>query len=77
MLGDLLQGTAIWHPRCGPGPGQSNGNIILYLNGGNQNQGHEDKDDHLSYSAASEIQVFLFFSSFSLAPRHLTLCYVV
>ena len=51
----LLQGAAIWHPRCGPGPGQTNGNITLYLNG--ENQGHEDRDDHISSSAASETQV--------------------
>jgi len=49
-----LQGAAIWHPRCGPGPGQTNGNITLYLNG--ENQGHEDRDDHISSSAASETQ---------------------
>lgn len=47
-----LQGAAIWHPRCGPGPGQNtNGNITLYLNG------PEDKDDRFSSSAASEFQV--------------------
>jgi len=52
-----LQGTAIWHPRCGPGPGQSsNGNITLYLNGPGQNQGQDEKDDRISSSAASEFQ---------------------
>lgn len=52
-----LQGTAIWHPRCGPGPGQpTNGNITLYLNGANQNQGQDEKDDRISSSAASEFQ---------------------
>ncbi len=50
------QGTAIWHPRCGPGPGHTNGNITLYLN--EENRGHhEDKDDRISSSAASETQV--------------------
>ncbi|KAI9564637.1 hypothetical protein GHT06_008378 [Daphnia sinensis] len=53
----FLQGSAIWHPRCGPGPGQNtNGNITLYLNGANQNQGHDDKDDRFSSTAGSEFQ---------------------
>ncbi|XP_057371397.1 actin-binding LIM protein 1-like isoform X3 [Daphnia carinata] len=54
----FLQGSAIWHPRCGPGPGQNtNGNITLYLNGANQNQGHDDKDDRFSSTAGSEFQL--------------------
>ncbi|XP_045024808.1 actin-binding LIM protein 1 isoform X1 [Daphnia magna] len=53
----FLQGSAIWHPRCGPGPGQNtNGNITLYLNGANQNQGQDDKDDRFSSTAGSEFQ---------------------
>ncbi|XP_046643863.1 actin-binding LIM protein 1-like isoform X2 [Daphnia pulicaria] len=53
----FLQGSAIWHPRCGPGPGQNtNGNITLYLNGANQSQGHDDKDDRFSSTAGSEFQ---------------------
>ncbi|KZS15564.1 Actin-binding LIM protein 1 [Daphnia magna] len=54
----FLQGSAIWHPRCGPGPGQNtNGNITLYLNGANQNQGQDDKDDRFSSTAGSEFQL--------------------
>jgi actin-binding LIM protein len=45
-----LQGTAIWHPRCGPGPSE---NGALLINGGGTN----GEIDRISNSAMSEIQV--------------------
>lgn len=53
-----LQGGAIWHPRCGPGPTE-NGQI---LNGTNETNGHcTDTDvsafDRMSSSGVSEMQV--------------------
>ncbi|CRL05885.1 CLUMA_CG019116, isoform B [Clunio marinus] len=42
-----LQGTAIWHPRCGPGPSENG--ILLNGNGAAE-------IDHISNSAMSEIQ---------------------
>lgn len=44
-----LQGTAIWHPRCGPGPSE-NGTTIF-------NGGTTGDVDRISNSAMSEIQV--------------------
>lgn len=62
-----LQGTAIWHPRCGPGPSE-NGNTLI--------NGTTGEIDRISNSALSEIQVsvdfnldfihFIFFSILSL-----------
>ena len=56
-----LQGGAIWHPRCGPGPTE-NGQI---LNGAGEPNGHcTDTDasvrefDRMSSSGVSEMQVF-------------------
>lgn len=43
-----LQGTAIWHPRCGPGPSE-NGAILI--------NGTPGEIDRISNSAMSEIQV--------------------
>lgn len=48
-----LQGTAIWHPRCGPGPSE-NGTTIF-------NGGTTAEVDRISNSAMSEIQVSLLF----------------
>lgn len=53
-----LQGGAIWHPRCGPGPTE-NGQI---LNGTGETNGHcTDTDvsafDRMSSSGVSEMQV--------------------
>lgn len=48
-----LQGTAIWHPRCGPGPSE-NGTTIF-------NGGTTGEVDRISNSAMSEIQVSLLF----------------
>ncbi|XP_059616393.1 actin-binding LIM protein 1 isoform X2 [Phlebotomus argentipes] len=47
-----LQGSAIWHPRCGPGPGADVGTV---LNGTN---GHftDTECDRMSTSAMSELQ---------------------
>lgn len=51
-----LQGSAIWHPRCGPGPSAEIGGTIL--NGSGTNGHITDTDcDRLSNSAMSEIQV--------------------
>lgn len=56
-----LQGSAVWHPRCGPCP---NADVATILNGtgvgSTAGNGHlTDTDcDRLSQSAASELQVF-------------------
>lgn len=57
-----LQGGAIWHPRCGPGPTE-NGQI---LNGSGEPNGHcTDTDasvrefDRMSSSGVSEMQVLV------------------
>lgn len=67
-----LQGGAIWHPRCGPGPTE-NGQV---LNGTGESNGHcTDTDasgrefDRMSSSGVSEMQVsvlfmFIFFCSY-------------
>ncbi|KAG4080226.1 hypothetical protein HA402_008297 [Bradysia odoriphaga] len=53
-----LQGSAIWHPRCGPGPSAEIGGTIL--NGSGTNGHITDTDcDRLSNSAMSEIQFSL------------------
>lgn len=59
-----LQGGAIWHPRCGPGPTE-NGRI---LNGTGDQNGHcTDTDvsgrefDRMSSSGVSEMQVCVIF----------------
>ncbi|XP_065215240.1 actin-binding LIM protein 3-like isoform X3 [Planococcus citri] len=61
-----LQGGAIWHPKCGPGPTE-NGTIINGLGSGSHLalNGHEtDREfDHLSSSAVSETQHYPFRSS--------------
>jgi LIM domain len=44
-----LQGTAIWHPRCGPGPSENGATLI--------NGGTSGDIDRISNSAMSEIQV--------------------
>lgn len=51
-----LQGNAIWHPRCGPGPSADGG---LIINGTGASNGHlTDTDcDRMSNSAISEMQV--------------------
>lgn len=53
-----LQGSAIWHPRCGPGPSAELGGGTI-LNGTN---GHltDTECDRLSNSAMSEMQVSSF-----------------
>ncbi|XP_055678534.1 actin-binding LIM protein 1 isoform X7 [Lutzomyia longipalpis] len=47
-----LQGSAIWHPRCGPGPGADLGTVI------NGTNGHftDTECDRMSTSAMSELQ---------------------
>lgn len=61
----LVKGTAIWHPRCGPGPTE-NGGVVLNgsLENGHCTDGESGKDggrdfDHMSSSAASEMQARL------------------
>ena len=51
-----LQGNAIWHPRCGPGPSAEGG---LILNGTGASNGHltDTECDRMSNSAMSEMQV--------------------
>jgi hypothetical protein len=52
-----LQGAAIWHPRCGPGP---NENSPLIFNG------TSGEIDRISNSAMSEIHVsFSYFNLFT------------
>lgn len=58
-----LQGTAIWHPRCGPGPSE-NGTTII--------NGTSGDIDRISNSAMSEIQVSDSWRLF----RHLRLFYL-
>lgn len=53
-----LQGTAIWHPRCGPGPSE-NGTTIF-------NGAVPGDVDRISNSAMSEIQVGSVINHFSL-----------
>lgn len=51
-----LQGNAIWHPRCGPGPSADGG---LIINGTGASNGHltDTEIDRMSNSAMSEMQV--------------------
>lgn len=49
-----LQGSAIWHPRCGPGPSETDGIILNDTSNGN----FTDTDcDRMSNSAMSDLQV--------------------
>lgn len=59
-----LQGSAIWHPRCGPGPSAEGGTILngggaVVSGGGTPANGHltDTECDRLSNSAISEMQV--------------------
>lgn len=54
-----LQGAAIWHPRCGPGPTDTNG--ISNGNGTSDIHTPQHKETEPISSSASEIQVFHFF----------------
>lgn len=59
-----LQGSAIWHPRCGPGPSETG----VIINGVESN-GHftDTETDRMSNGAPSEMQVkLIFFFSFDL-----------
>lgn len=59
-----VQGGAIWHPKCGPGPqGEhlKNGDSSGHLNGMLSDDGGREFD-RLSSSAASELQVGVLFS---------------
>lgn len=50
-----LQGAAIWHPRCGPGPNaEFNGTI---LNGPSSNGHFTDTEVDRISNSASELQV--------------------
>ena len=53
-----LQGTAIWHPRCGPGPNE-NGTVLNGLGIENGHQADESRpDSKLDHSCSvSETQV--------------------
>jgi actin-binding LIM protein len=53
-----LQGTAIWHPRCGPGPSE-NGTTAIF------NGAAPGDVDRISNSAMSEIQVCVIINHFS------------
>ncbi|XP_055847677.1 actin-binding LIM protein 2 isoform X2 [Episyrphus balteatus] len=46
-----LQGSAIWHPRCGPGPSESG----IILNGGTNGNFTDTECDRISTSALSEM----------------------
>lgn len=65
-----LQGTAIWHPRCGPGPSENG----VLLNG-------TGEIDRISNSAMSEIQVssrhedFTYESRYSLFSLQFLFCF--
>ncbi|XP_046993366.1 actin-binding LIM protein 3 isoform X3 [Schistocerca americana] len=60
-----LQGTAIWHPRCGPGPTENGGAVLNgALENGHCTDGESGKEggrefDHMSSSAVSEMQFSL------------------
>lgn len=56
-----LQGTAIWHPRCGPGPSENGATLI---------NGTPAEVDRISNSALSEIQVSSGSSTFSWRYLH-------
>ncbi|XP_021936702.1 actin-binding LIM protein 3 isoform X4 [Zootermopsis nevadensis] len=56
-----LQGTAIWHPRCGPGPTENGTVLNGSLENGHCTDGESGKEggrefDHMSSSAVSELQ---------------------
>lgn len=52
-----LQGTAIWHPRCGPGPNE-NGTILNGLIENGHQVGEDRPDSKLDHSCSvSETQV--------------------
>lgn len=53
-----LQGSAIWHPRCGPGPSAELGGGTI-INGTNGHITSDTECDRLSNSAMSEMQVLL------------------
>ena len=52
-----LQGGAIWHPRCGPGPNQ-NGTVVNGSVPRATSNGHASEFERASSSAISEMQVF-------------------
>lgn len=59
-----LQGTAIWHPRCGPGPTENGTVLNGSLENGHCTDGESGKEggrdfDHISSSAVSETQFSL------------------
>ena len=54
-------GTAIWHPRCGPGPTENGTVLNGSLENGHCTDGESGKEggrefDHMSSSAVSEMQ---------------------
>jgi hypothetical protein len=57
----LSTGTAIWHPRCGPGPTENGTVLNGSLENGHCTDGESGKEggrdfDHMSSSAVSEMQ---------------------
>lgn len=61
-----LQGAAIWHPRCGPGPTEASQIIFNNTSG---------EIDRMSNSAMSEIHVS--FSSLDYSQLHFLLIYLI
>lgn len=58
---NFLTGTAIWHPRCGPGPTENGTVLNGSLENGHCTDGESGKEggrdfDHMSSSAVSEMQ---------------------
>jgi hypothetical protein len=58
---DIPTGTAIWHPRCGPGPTENGTVLNGSLENGHCTDGESGKEggrdfDRMSSSAVSELQ---------------------
>lgn len=82
-----LQGAAIWHPRCGPGPTGSNG----IVNGHGEPHTPQHRESERISSSASEMQVrnapkvslfivnhfFFFFPFFDKISKRASLCRIL
>lgn len=55
-----LQGAAIWHPRCGPGPTGPNGIVNGHGTREVHTPQHRERESERISSSASEMQVILF-----------------
>lgn len=51
----FLQGAAIWHPRCGPGPEESSGGANIIINGGGGGGGHSHHEFDRSSTVSEQM----------------------